>query len=86
MMSCDDLKDDDQMPSVGEVGTPAVSIERPGGDGMIHALKMMSEVTNVEFTQLLSAEIGGNNGLAPLVCGCSKYFNIPAVDGDLMGK
>lgn len=86
VVSTDDLKDDDQMPSVGGVGTPAVSIERPGGDSMIHALETMAEATQVKFTHLITAEIGGTNGLAPLVCGSSKYFDIPTVDGDMMGR
>ncbi|KIX05403.1 uncharacterized protein Z518_06275 [Rhinocladiella mackenziei CBS 650.93] len=86
IMSCEDLKDDDQMPSVAGVGTPAVGIERPGGDGVIHALNMMSEELNVKFTQMLAVEIGGGNGLAPLICGCSKYYHLPTVDGDLMGR
>lgn len=86
IVSVDDLKDDDRIPSLAGVGTPAVGSERPGGDGLIHALEMMSEALDIEFTQLVSAEIGGANGLVPLVCGSSKHYNIPTVDGDLMGK
>ncbi|EXJ83122.1 hypothetical protein A1O1_06741 [Capronia coronata CBS 617.96] len=86
IMSCDDLKDNDQIPTVAGVGSPAVSIERPGGDGIIHAVKMLSEELNTKFTQLMTAEIGGGNGLQPLICGSSKYYNLPTVDGDLMGR
>ncbi|EHY53387.1 hypothetical protein HRR83_003594 [Exophiala dermatitidis] len=86
IMSFEDLKDDDQIPTVAGVGSPAVSVERPGGDGIVHALKMLSEELHTNFTQLSTAEIGGGNGLQPLVCGSSKYFNLPTVDGDLMGR
>lgn len=85
LMSCDDLKDDDQIPTVAGVGSPAVSVERPGGDGIIHAVKMLSDELNIKFTQVMTAEIGGGNGLQPLICGSSKYYNLPTVDGDLMG-
>jgi N-methylhydantoinase A/oxoprolinase/acetone carboxylase beta subunit len=83
--SCDDLKEDDVIPSVAGVGTPAVGNERPGGDGVIHALNLMAEHLKVKFTHLLACEIGGGNGLTPLLCGSSRNYNIPTVDGDLMG-
>ena len=85
IVSVDDLRDDDILPSAGAIGTPAVSIEKPGGDGMMHALQLMSKKLDAKFTHLLAFEIGGGNGLSPLVCGSSKHFNLPTVDGDLMG-
>lgn len=85
IVSCADLKDEDVIPSLAGVGSPAVGNERPGGDGIIHALDLLSKELNVKFTHLLSSEIGGSNGLAPLLCGASKYYNLPTVDGDLMG-
>ncbi|KIV97478.1 hypothetical protein PV10_01229 [Exophiala mesophila] len=86
IVSVDDLRDDDCLPTAGAIGTPAVSIEKPGGDGMMHALQLMSTKLNAKFTHLLAFEIGGGNGLSPLVCGSSKHFNLPTVDGDLMGR
>ncbi|OCT48018.1 hydantoinase [Cladophialophora carrionii] len=86
IVSCDDLKEEDVIPSVAGIGTPAVGNEKPGGDGVIHALDLMAEHLKVRFTHLLACEIGGGNGLTPLLCGSSRYYNIPTVDGDLMGR
>ncbi|KAL8327684.1 hypothetical protein RB597_003822 [Gaeumannomyces tritici] len=85
---CEDLIDDDLLPPVGSVGTPAVGIERPGGDGVYHAMKEMEKVLGIgaRFTKLLAIEIGGSNGVGTLLWGSSKYYNIPTVDGDLMGR
>ena len=72
IVSWDNLREDDVILSIANIGTPAVGNERPGGDGVIHALDKMSEILKVKFTHLLACEIGGSNGLAPLLCGSSK--------------
>lgn len=82
----EDLKDNDVLPPVAAVGTPAVSIERPGGDMVLHALQLMSEACKVTYSKMLAVEIGGGNGLEPLIWGSSKHYGISSVDGDLMGK
>jgi DUF917 family protein len=79
------LQDEDQLPTVAGIGTPAVSIERPGGNMLLDALDLMSSKLDVKFTHILTTEIGGGNGLAALECGSSKYYNLPTVDGDCMG-
>jgi N-methylhydantoinase A/oxoprolinase/acetone carboxylase beta subunit len=84
--SFEDLKDNDVLPPVAAVGTPAVSIERPGGDMVLHALHLMSETCKVTYSKMLAVEIGGGNGLEPLIWGSSKHYGISSVDGDLMGK
>jgi len=82
----EDLKDEDVCPPVASIGTPAVSIERPGGDLVLHALQTMSKELNVDFDIMLATEIGGGNGLGTLIWGSSRNYGIPTVDGDLMGK
>lgn len=77
---------EDMLPPIAAVGTPAVSIERPGGDMVIHALQEMSKELSIEYTAMLATEIGGSNGLQPLKMGSSKHYNLPTVDADLMGK
>lgn len=86
MVRCEDLKDEDVLPTVASIGTPAVSIERPGGDAVYHAMQLMSKTLNTDFQKLLATEIGGANGVGTLIWGSSRYYNIPTVDGDLMGE
>jgi N-methylhydantoinase A/oxoprolinase/acetone carboxylase beta subunit len=86
IVRCEDLHDEDVIPPVAGVGTPAVGLERPGGAGVLHAMQAMSGELKVTFTKILATEIGGVNGLGTLVWGSSGYYNIPTVDGDLMGK
>ncbi|TLD29327.1 hypothetical protein PspLS_03572 [Pyricularia sp. CBS 133598] len=80
------LGDNDVLVPVAGVGTPAVGIERPGGDGVHHAMQEMERLTGARFGKLLATEIGGANGVGTLLWGSSKYHNIPTVDGDLMGR
>ncbi|OHW99935.1 hydantoinase [Colletotrichum incanum] len=82
----EDLKDDEMMPPVASVGTPAVSIERPGGDGVWHAMQEMEKEMKTRFEKLIATEIGGANGVATLIWGSSRYYDIPTVDGDMMGR
>ena len=84
--SMESLTANDMLPPIAAVGAPAVSNERPGGDLMLHALAEMTKHTSITYTSMLAIEIGGSNGLQPLEWGSSKYYNIPTVDGDLMGK
>lgn len=84
--SLESLTAEDMLPPIAAVGTPAVSNERPGGDLMLHSLAEMSKVMSLEYTTMLATEIGGSNGLQPLEWGSSKYYNIPTVDADFMGK
>ncbi|QSS56068.1 hydantoinase [Histoplasma capsulatum var. duboisii H88] len=71
---------------VGAVGSPAVADERPGGDLVLHALQTMEKELETKYDSILAVEIGGSNGLQPLIWASSKYYNLPCVDGDLMGR
>ncbi|KAK2746156.1 hypothetical protein FQN55_005785 [Onygenales sp. PD_40] len=71
---------------VAGVGSPAVADERPGGDAVLHSLQTMEKEINKKYDTLMAVEIGGCNGLQPLIWSSSKYYNIPCVDGDLMGR
>ena len=84
--SMESLTANDILPPIAAVGAPAVSNERPGGDLMLHALTEMTKRTSAKYTSMLATEIGGSNGLQPLEWCSSKYYNIPTVDGDLMGE
>ncbi|KAI1387601.1 hydantoinase [Hypoxylon trugodes] len=82
----EDLKDEDIMPPVASVGTPAVSIERPGGNGVLYAMQAMEKEIGVKFDHLVATEIGGANGVGTLIWGSTRFYNMPIVDGDLMGR
>ena len=47
---------------------------------------MMTYVKLDSFSALVCFEIGGGNGISPLVIGSSGTYNVPMVDGDLMGR
>jgi DUF917 family protein len=64
-----------------------VSIERPGGNLCADALDNMLAHQGVNnFDASLCVEIGGSNGLSPLLSGRPGHEDRPMVDGDLMGR
>ncbi|PGH17467.1 hypothetical protein AJ79_01067 [Helicocarpus griseus UAMH5409] len=71
---------------VAGVGSPAVSDERPGGDMVLNSLQTMEKELGRKHDIIMAVEIGGSNGLQPLIWASSKYYNIPCVDGDMMGR
>ncbi|EEH43923.1 uncharacterized protein PADG_00212 [Paracoccidioides brasiliensis Pb18] len=71
---------------VAGVGSPAVADERPGGDMVLHSLQTMEKELGKKYDAMLAVEIGGSNGLQPLIWASSKHYNLPCVDGDLMGR
>lgn len=81
-----DVKDDALLVPVGGIGSPAVGVERPGGDMVLHAAQQLEKVLGIKYDGFLAVEIGGGNGLEPLMWGSSRYYNLPCVDGDLMGE
>lgn len=86
LVSMESLGEADVLPPIAAVGSPAVTVERPGGDMVLHALEMMSKETNIPYDCMLALEIGGTNGIEPLKWGNSKHYDKPTVDADLMGS
>ena len=75
------------LPPIGLLGSPMVSIERPGGNLCADALDNMLAHQGVNnFDASLCVEIGGSNGLSPLLSGRPDRGDRPMVDGDLMGR
>ncbi|KAI5302185.1 ribosomal protein S5, partial [Ascosphaera pollenicola] len=66
------------------VGSPAVAMERPGGNLILHAMQTMEKEFRLKFDGAMAVEIGGANGLTALEYGPSQHYGIPCVDGDLM--
>lgn len=86
IVDIEDLPETAVVGPVAAMGSPVVAIERLGGSLIFDAMQGIEEHLNIKFTATLTAEIGGANGLAPLVLSSSRYKDIPCVDADLMGK
>lgn len=80
------FKDDAILAPLCGVGSPAVAMERPGGNLVLHAMQTMEKELGHGFDGAMAVEVGGANGLTALAYGPSQYYGIPCVDGDLMGK
>ncbi|KPI39285.1 uncharacterized protein AB675_5173 [Cyphellophora attinorum] len=71
----------------GMMGSPAVSIERLNSGECNQAFADLMELLGHEsFDAVMGLEIGGANGLEPLLLGTSAAFDRPVIDGDWMGR
>lgn len=69
------------------MGSPAVSNERLSANETGHAFAELMEYLHHEsFDAVMSVEIGGANGLQPLLMGSTKFYDRPTVDADWMGR
>ncbi|KAF2094736.1 hydantoinase/oxoprolinase [Rhizodiscina lignyota] len=81
------LKDDDIVYWGGHMGSPATSVERLNALETIYAFEVLMEYLNHKsFDAVMGLEIGGANGLEPLLVGSTKFFDRPVIDGDWMGR
>lgn len=80
-----DLADDALVAPCGWIGAPTVSIEKlPNGGETIAGLRRLETILNRKIDAVLPIEIGGGNGLAPLIA--AAEMGIPVVDCDGMGR
>src|ERR1700722_4003058 len=85
LMSPLDLDDDDRVAVVSNMGAPLVGQERLADSRNIaRAVEMQQEFGGVEFRAVMSLEIGGGNGIQPLMA--AAHLGIPVVDADTMGR
>ncbi|KAK6373611.1 hypothetical protein LTS17_008103 [Exophiala oligosperma] len=85
--------DIDSLPQEGHVlgsisyGAPTVTLERiPSGTESIDATDaLLSCHPGVKMDAQIAIEIGGMNGIRPLLVG-SQYGGVPTIDGDFMGR
>lgn len=69
------------------IGSPMVSVERPGGNLCADALNnMLTHQGLNDFDASICFEIGGSNGLEPLLLARPDHDERPMVDGDFMGR
>ncbi len=85
LMSPDDLADDDMVAVVSNMGAPLVGQERLSDSrNVARAVVMQEELQGRKFRAVMSVEIGGGNGIQPLMA--AAHLGIPVVDADCMGR
>ncbi|MCH8060110.1 MAG: DUF917 domain-containing protein [Proteobacteria bacterium] len=81
----EDLDDEATIMSLGGVGAPLIGSEKlPNGLEGAYAIRKLEEFANVKADALIAAEIGGGNGLVPLLA--ALHTGLPVVDADGMGR
>jgi uncharacterized protein len=79
------LADDDDVAVVSFMGAPLVGQERfKDPRAIARAVRMMEEHIGRRFHAVMAVEIGGGNGLTPLLA--AALLDIPVVDADAMGR
>src|SRR5258708_36583875 len=84
LMSPLDLDDEDRVAVVSNMGAPLVGQERLADSRNIaRAVAMQQEYSGVSFHAVMSLEIGGGNGIQPLMA--AAHLAVPVVHADLIG-
>ena len=85
VVDLDDLNDDDLVMPCGGIGAPLIWIEKiDRGDEIERIIPVVERLHDRTVVALMSAEIGGSNGLAP-VTWCARA-HLPMLDADGMGR
>ncbi|HEV7263473.1 MAG TPA: DUF917 domain-containing protein [Falsiroseomonas sp.] len=85
LMPPTELADDDLVAVVSNMGAPLVGQERlTDSRNIARAVTLMQEYLGREFRAIMSVEIGGNNGVQPLMA--AAHLGKPVVDADAMGR
>ena len=85
LMSPLDLADDDWVAVVSNMGAPLVGQERLADSRNIaRAVEIQEDLLGEKFRAVMSLEIGGGNGIQPLMA--AAHLGLPVVDADTMGR
>lgn len=85
LVSLADLDDDAMIAPCGWIGAPTVSVEKlPNGREVTAGLRKLESLLQRRVDAVMPVEIGGGNGLAPLVA--AAKLRLPIVDADGMGR
>ena len=80
-----DLADDDWVAVVSNMGAPLVGQERLADSRNIaRAVEIQQRLLGAKFRAVMSLEIGGGNGIQPLMA--AAHLGLPVVDADTMGR
>src|ERR1700758_3490507 len=85
MISPLDLDDEDWVAVVSNMGAPLVGQERlVDSSNIAHAGEIQEGLLGAKFRAVMSLEVGGGNGLQPLMA--AAHRGLPVVDADTMGR
>ena len=85
LIDIEELDDDDEIAVVSVMGAPLVILERLVDSRLIaRAVSAMENHLGRKFRAVMAIEIGGGNGMQPLLT--AAHLGIPVVDADAMGR
>jgi uncharacterized protein len=85
IIQADEVADDDFLCSLSIMGAPTVSNEKPPqGDELVNIVRALEHHTHEKVRAIIIGEIGGSNGIKPLIAGLQ--LGLPVIDGDAMGR
>jgi DUF917 family protein len=85
LIDLDDLPDDALVMPCGGIGAPLIWIENiDAGDEISRVIPVVERLHGARVAALMSAEIGGSNGMSPVVW-CA-HAGLPLLDADGMGR
>ncbi|HJQ55577.1 MAG TPA: DUF917 domain-containing protein [Vineibacter sp.] len=85
LMPASELADDDWVAVAAGMGAPLVGQERLADSLTItRAVTLMQQHIGRRFTGVMSMEIGGGNGVRPLMA--AAHLDLPVIDSDTMGR
>ena len=85
LMSPLDLADEDWVAVVSNMGAPLIGQERLADSRNIaRAVEIQQRAAGEKFRAVMSLEIGGGNGIQPLMA--AAHLGLPVVDADTMGR
>jgi len=80
-----DVPDDASVVSVGGIGAPTISEEKfANGREELRSIEGIERLSGTDVDMIVAGEIGGANGIVPLVV--SALSGLPVIDGDGMGR
>jgi DUF917 family protein len=85
MLSLEDVPDDAMIMLSACIGAPTVLVEKIfRGDEAVTVFKALEDHLNKKMFAVMSAEVGGVNGVLPIAV--AARLNIPVIDADCMGR
>jgi uncharacterized protein len=85
VVDLDDLNDDELIMPCGGIGAPLIWIEKiDRGDEVSRLIPIVERIHGATVVALMSAEIGGSNGIAPVAW--AARARLPILDADGMGR
>src|SRR5271166_2240235 len=85
LMSPFDLGDEDWVAVVSNMGAPLIGQERlVDSRNIARAVEIQEALLDEKFRAVMSLEIGGGNGIQPLMA--AAHLGLPVVDADTMGR